>query len=65
MSQLMGQERSALLDAWIILACSKHNIVAHGVRSGTYRARRLRRFSIRVHPHSAEVVAKALPHVLP
>jgi hypothetical protein len=64
MRQLMGQQLSALLAAWIVLTFRKNNVATIRVGTGTDGLRRLRRLCISMHPHPAEIIPEALPHVL-
>jgi hypothetical protein len=59
MRQLMGQQLSALLAAWIVLTFRKNNVATIRVGTGTDGLRRLRRLCISVHPHLGKVITKA------
>jgi hypothetical protein len=59
MNELVRQKRQATPAARSILAGAENDLIAHGVRSGTDRARRIRRARAGVDAYCAEIVAKA------
>ena len=56
----MGQQLLSGACRWHIAPPAKHDVLSHRVRRRIHRSRRRRCLCAGVHPHTAEVVAKAV-----
>ena len=63
--QFVSDQSASFELPWRKLTRAKHDVVPHRVSVCVHVPRRLLGRRIRVHPHTAEVVAEALLHVLP